>query len=258
MSSVQIEIIPDGVSIPADGVAPLPSPHSGKLMPLTYTELPTKMNDDEAGAVILGKLGLANELLKECNGIEEAMQVRGFAIVTFNWVEQLRLSEEAKYQAEELRLKAEVKAGKCLKEMDKNEGGEWTHKDKSSSTTPVQGEVKQDVSQPPTIKQLGITHNQSSNYQAIANLDDDEINEIVQKAKEEHKPVPAAYTIANQQRKKDSVAEREAKGLKPVRPEFWWTEDYINGWKEDAKSLDRTFSDHLQKCLEQYWTMKDK
>lgn len=171
---------------------------------------------------------------------QETLQVRGFAIVTFNWVEQLRLSEEAKYQAEELRLKAEVKAGKCLKEMEKNEGGEWTHKDKEC-TPHVHGGVQQDVS--PSLSQLGISYNQSANFQAISDLEEEEIEEIVEQAKEQHKPVPAASTLAEQKRKNkrtdvSTVDKRKDAGLKPVRPEFWWTEDYINDWSRCQLIID--------------------
>lgn len=183
--------------------------------------------------------------------------MRGFAIVTFNWVEQLRLSEEAKYQAEELRLKAEVKAGKCLKEMEKNEG-----QLKQGHEMPAVDVHDHGNSQLPTLQQLGVSKNQSSDYQAIADLEEEEIEEIVEQAKEQHKPVPAASTLADQKRKNkrtdvSTVDKRKDAGLKPVRPEFWWTEDYINEWKEDAKSMNRSFSEHLQLCLEDYWRMKE-
>lgn len=107
------------------------------------------------------------------------------------------MSEEAKYQAEALRLRAEVKAGKCLKKMDKNEGGRPEEDNKE--TPHVHGGVNQNESPAPTLQHLGISYNQSSNFQAIADLEEDEIEEIVEQAKEQHKPVPAASTLANQQ-----------------------------------------------------------
>ncbi len=72
-------------------------------------------------------------------------------------------------QACEIRLRAERRAGQLLAEMDRAKAGQ-PRKERSDDTT---------ILQPPKLGDLGVSKDQSSQWQKLAKVPDDEFEEAV-------------------------------------------------------------------------------
>jgi hypothetical protein len=111
-----------------------------------------------------------------CHKVDEAKQFRDKARALEIYSKQAR-NTEAERKAGEIRLRAERRAGQLLKDM--KERGERQKKGgdrKSKSRRPT---LISDTTPKPTIAELGITKDQSSQWQGLAEVPEKEFEELI-------------------------------------------------------------------------------
>lgn len=99
--------------------------------------------------------------------VDEVKDIRDKALAFEVYARQAK-NVDAEHRACKVRLRAERKAGQLLKRMDKARGG-GDQKSDHRSTRP-RGDRR------PTLRDLGITPDQSSNWQKLGEVDDDLFN----------------------------------------------------------------------------------
>jgi hypothetical protein len=138
----------------------------------------------------LSKYNAAKKALAEAYSIDEVKDIRDKAVAMRMYAMQAR-DRVLIDQATEIRLRAERRAGQLLKEMEKNTGargsGSNQHKVRSHDATA------------PKLSDLGINKSQSSRWQKLADIDDDEFEGVVTHA--QHK-ASAAVDHAQQPKPK--------------------------------------------------------
>ena len=109
----------------------------------------------------------------ECHSVDEITQLRNKAEAYRYALKQAKESPEVIRKAEEIKLRAERRAGELLKETPKSKGG---------------GDVRNHPSHPSsgekTLSDLGITYNQSSKWQKIANIPEEKFENYIEVEKE--------------------------------------------------------------------------
>ena len=126
------------------------------------------------------KYEAARQAVIECASVDEAKDIRDKALALEAYAKQAK-DEEMYQKFMEIRLRAERKAGELLKEMPKAKAGR-----------PVELIGTQEVpinNKTPTLFDIGITKNQSSYWQKLADIQEDEFNEVFQEALEKEVPV---------------------------------------------------------------------
>ena len=105
----------------------------------------------------------------ECHSVDEITQLRNKAEAYRYALKQAKESPEVIRKAEEIKLRAERRAGELLKETPKAKGG---------------GDVRNHPSHPSsgekTLSDLGITYNQSSKWQKIANIPEEKFENYLE------------------------------------------------------------------------------
>jgi N6-adenosine-specific RNA methylase IME4 len=114
----------------------------------------------------------ARKALAELSRVDEVKNVRDQAEAMQLYARQAQ-DYDLINRATEVRLRAEIRAGELLLEMEKAKGGEQHHKRPTGTTeVPV-----------PTLKDFGISKNQSSRWQKLAALDESEQEARIAQAK---------------------------------------------------------------------------
>jgi hypothetical protein len=100
--------------------------------------------------------------------VDEVKDIRDKAVAMQAYAQQANDKEFLSWAAE-IRLRAETRAGILLKEMDKNTGeaGQFTGGDKGEPPAP------------PTLTDMGVTKKQSSQWQKLANIDEEVLEEYI-------------------------------------------------------------------------------
>jgi N6-adenosine-specific RNA methylase IME4 len=136
----------------------------------------------------------ARKALAECHRVDEVKAIRDRAEAVQLYARQAKDSDLIN-RATEIRKRAEIRAGELLAEMEKAKGGEQHHKRPTSTTqVPV-----------PTLKDFGISKNQSSRWQKFAALDEDEQEARIAQAKR----LAVAVTEGNREIVKAARAQRQ-------------------------------------------------
>ena len=117
----------------------------------------------------LEKYNTMKSAIAECHKIDEIKLIRDKAEAIRYALIQAKESPEWIRQAEEIKLRAERKAGEILKEQD---------------IKPGNFELSQDRIIRPKLKDIGITLNQSSNWQNIANIPEEQFEDYIKTQKE--------------------------------------------------------------------------
>lgn len=131
-------------------------------------------NDEHNTLMVLGK---ACKLLAEARNYDEAAKIRSQAEALRAYSQQQKLSVECYNYAAEIKLRAERKMGAFLRRMEKNKGGEHSHRQ-----TTGRGES----TSAPTLDELGITKDESARYQRLARIPEKCFDEIVVITNETH------------------------------------------------------------------------
>jgi hypothetical protein len=118
----------------------------------------------------LSKYNAAKKALAEAYRIDEVKDIRDKAVAMRMYALQAR-DRVLIDQATEIRLRAERRAGQLLKEMEKNAG--------SRGSGSNQHKVRSHDATAPKLSDLGINKSQSSRWQKLADIDDDEFEEVV-------------------------------------------------------------------------------
>jgi N6-adenosine-specific RNA methylase IME4 len=144
----------------------------------------------------------ARQSLEKAKKIPEIKEIRDKTAALIDYFKrQQDISHETVLAAEELRLRAELRMGKLLKSMDRQQGG---RPEKPSSPMRVSA---------PTLSELGISYNQSSRYQKAAELPDEEIEELIATEKAKGEKGDINLTKAYQAAKAKEYVADEDSGL---------------------------------------------
>lgn len=116
----------------------------------------------------LVKFNLAYQALMVARNIDEVKEIRDKMEALRLYLKQQGESLEMQNVCAEIKLRAERKAGKLLKEMPKASGGQPYQNEKPTGNTmlPVENNT-------PTLADIGITKMQSSRFQAVADIPED-------------------------------------------------------------------------------------
>lgn len=143
----------------------------------------------ETGA--LAQISQARRFLEQAKDLTDIKAVKDMAEAARLYARAKHLGLETENAAAEIKVRAERKLGETLASSDLNKGGR-----PMKTTRPGRA-----VSEDPTLAQLGITDDESSNAQAIAELPEVDFEQIVSETKAAGKPI-ASKPIAREGRKR--------------------------------------------------------
>jgi N6-adenosine-specific RNA methylase IME4 len=129
--------------------------------------------DPESSTQII-KLTQARQLLAECKTFDDAKKLYDLAEAARRYTVVSRLGQEAQNEATEIRLRAERLLGKMLGETIPHQGGRPEKNGRSGST----------VFPEPKLSDIGVSKDQSSQWQKIAAIPDDSFEEFIDEHKE--------------------------------------------------------------------------
>ncbi len=135
------------------------------------------MNDIQAMPREIQLLEQAAAFLAECQDLDEVKSLRDKAEALRLYSKKIGDSQRAQNAAAEIKIRAERRMGELLKAMPKQGGGR-----------PLKtGSTMEPVS--PPLADLGIAKTQSHRTQAIADVPEEEFEEVIAKAKEADRPL---------------------------------------------------------------------
>lgn len=114
----------------------------------------------------------ARQALQKAKTIDEVRVVRDAAERLRLYLKQTKESLELQNDAAEIGLRAERRAGEMIKESELHQGG------RPKTPTTLVG-----VSEPIKLSEVGISHNQSSRWQAIASIPEEQFEQAIGQAK---------------------------------------------------------------------------
>lgn len=129
----------------------------------------------------LARLETAHRMLAEARTVDEVKEVRDKAVAAATYAKERGMALESIQFAQEIALRAERKAGELLAEMPKHPPG------------PVPSADTRDL--PPKLSDLGITYDQSSQWQQLAKIPEPDFERGVADAKAEEIPLTTARVI---------------------------------------------------------------
>jgi hypothetical protein len=136
----------------------------------------------------------ARTALAEAHRVDEVKDIRDKAEAMAAYARQAKDSELIQY-ATEIKVRAERRCGELLSTMEKNKGAQGIGK----SAIPASERT------PPTLAEIGLTHNESSRYQQLAAMPSEHFETAVATAKATAGEVTTAFML------------REAKRVVPAK-----------------------------------------
>jgi hypothetical protein len=115
----------------------------------------------------LVKYEAARQALSEAHRVDEVKDIRDKALAMATYARQAKDRDLITW-ATEIKLRAERRAGELLREMEKNQGG----KPETVNPKPVASPDRLDKA--PTLRSLGVTKQQSSDWQKLAKIPEKE------------------------------------------------------------------------------------
>lgn len=146
-------------------------------------------NDTEQNPAIV-RLDEARALLAQLHNVDDVKAIRDKAEAMRVYARQVHLGLEAQNHAAEIKLRAERRAGELLREMDDPRGG-----DRKSETAKNQKSHDATIDRTPTLADLGISKSQSSRWQAIAALPEEQFEATIAATKESEKELTTATAL---------------------------------------------------------------
>lgn len=129
----------------------------------------------------------ARTAIVEARSVDEVKDIRDKAEAMRLYAKQAGESLKAQNDIAEIKLRAERKAGELLRDMPKNEGA------KGSGSN--QHEVRSHRVSAPKLSDVGISHKQSSRFQAVAAVPDDAFEELIAETKAAEKELTTALVL---------------------------------------------------------------
>ena len=142
----------------------------------------------------------ARHALRGACSVDEVKGIRDKAVAMEAYARQAQDTELQQW-AGEIRLRAERRAGELLAGMDKATGGG----DSSSGTKVVP------LDEPPTLSDLGVSKKESSRWQAVADIPEEEFEAEIEKTKQSLKVPSSAIVIREAKRKEKKAKNAELK-----------------------------------------------
>jgi hypothetical protein len=115
-------------------------------------------------------LSKARKLLATVKTYDQAARIRSHAEALRAYSQQQKLSVECYNDAAEIKLRAERKMGGFLALTEKNRGGEHAHRKTTG---------RRESTGAPTLKELGVTKDESARYQKLARIPENNFEKIV-------------------------------------------------------------------------------
>lgn len=129
------------------------------------------MNNQEQTQI--GKLNVARQALEQAKSIQEIIKLDNLGEAISYYAKKEKLSLEIQNEAQTFVLDAKIKAGEYLAKMKKNDGG---------------GGGRGSQSEPPKLKDIGVTKKQSSEFQKLAK-NKEKVGDIVKDKKQKKEPI---------------------------------------------------------------------
>jgi len=143
----------------------------------------------------LAIISRASEMLAKANTIQEIKEFKDLALTAADWAKRKGLGKETVQRAQSYALLAERKLGEMLKETERAKGGN------PNLPTGTPGEPVE-----PTLSDLGLTKRESSEAQVLADLPEDDFQEV----KEGRKSKKAAVNEARRNKRRTESKEAPA------------------------------------------------
>ena len=134
-------------------------------------------------------------MLSEAKNMDDILHIRDIAEAARVYAKAAKLGLENQNEAAEIKIRAERKAGEMLAQMPKAEGGQ-PYQEKNST-----GNIVLPVDTP-TLSDLGIEKMQSSRWQMVASLPEDEFEELITETKANKKELTTSAIIKEVQKEK--------------------------------------------------------
>lgn len=150
-------------------------------------------------ATALARVEAAHRALTEARTLPDVQRIRDVAETLRTLARQAKLSLETQNMAAELRIRAERKSGELLREMPPGQGRRTDLEEVSADTTPS--------AMRPPLAELGISRDQSSAWQKIADIPADRFEEHI----DQTKAAGDELTTAGVLRLAEEVREEEAR-----------------------------------------------
>ena len=120
---------------------------------------------------IIENINNAKRMLAEAQDLTSVLEIRDVAVAAQAYA-AAKGADEASQMALEIKLRSERKAGGFLKTQPKAVGG------RPIKTPDIMSAVIFDV---PTLKELGVTHQESSRWQRIADIPEEQFENYISK-----------------------------------------------------------------------------
>jgi N6-adenosine-specific RNA methylase IME4 len=118
----------------------------------------------------------ASQMLAEAVTVQKAKELKDLALTAADWAKRKGMGEEAITYAQSYSLQAERRMGEMLKASELNKGASAGGKKVSP-----RGHYLLPRDKTPTLKELGLTKNESARAQKVAELDKDIFDEVISK-----------------------------------------------------------------------------
>lgn len=148
----------------------------------------------------LVKTNAARRAIAEAKSVDEVKGIRDKAEAVRMYAKQARLGIEMQNDAAEIKLRAERRAGEMLAVMEKNGGGR-----------PAENRSRAVTGLSPKLEDLGVTKNQSSQWQQMASVPEDRLEQYMAYSREAEQEITTAGAL----RAGGSDYKRDAKSNRP-------------------------------------------
>lgn len=161
----------------------------------------------ETGA--LAQISQARRFLEQAKDLTDIKAVKDMAEAARLYARAKRLGLDTENAAAEIKVRADRKLGEVLAVTDKQRPGDY-RKPSSESSVPI----------PPSLSDLGISYDESSNAQAVAALPDEVFEQVMSETKAAGKRLATKPLIREgRKRKRAEAATAMQRGREQPRPE---------------------------------------
>lgn len=160
----------------------------------------------DTGAI--AQINQARRFLEQAMSLTDIQAVRNMAEAARQYARAKRLGFETENAAAEVKVRAERKLGEVLAMTEKQKPGDY-RKRSAEVTVPV----------PPSLADLGISKNESSDAQAMAALPAEVFEQVVSETKDAGKPLATKPLVTlGRKRKREQAATAMRRGRSAPRP----------------------------------------